>query len=106
MCAINSNGVLSYEIISGSYNGDIFKNFIEKKLIDHFKENKNSILIMDNCKFHHRSDVLLLLNENKISYKFLPPYSPQLNPIEEFFAVIKAKYKSIKPRPKSTFDIK
>ena len=60
------------------------KNFIENKLVSYFNQHKNSILIMDNCRFHHTQDVLKLLNQSGISYKFIPGYSPQLNPIEEF----------------------
>ena len=54
---------------------------------------------MDNCRFHHRRNVIALLNAYNIPSMFLPAYSPQLNPIEEFFGVIKARYKNIRPRP-------
>ena len=52
---------------------------------------------MDNWKLHHRKEVL---NEKRIIFNFLPPYSPQLNQIEEFFSEIKANYKRIRPRSK------
>ena len=58
MCCIDLNGVIGYEINQGAYNGDLFKSFIENHLAEYFRRNKNAILIMDNCRFHHRSDVL------------------------------------------------
>ena len=106
MCAIDVNGVVCFEIISGAYNGETFKKFIQMKLVAYFTAHRNSILIMDNCRFHHRQDVLRLFNENMIAYKFIPPYSPQLNPIEEFFSSLKAHYKMIRPRPLTLIGIR
>jgi len=106
MCAIDINGVVAFEILSGAYNGDKFKLFIETKLFDYFEEHSSSILVMDNCRFHHRQDVLKLLNDRRIQYKFIPPYSPQLNPIEEFFSCLKADYKAIRPRQSSAAGIR
>jgi len=67
MCAIDIHGVIDYEIVSGAYNGDRFKKFITEKLFLYFEEHKLSILMMNNCRFHHRQDVLGLLNSNRIS---------------------------------------
>ena len=61
---------------------------------------------MDNCRFHHRFDVLRLLNGRKILYKFISPYSPQLNPIEEFFGALKVNYKVTRPKPFTKDEIK
>ena len=61
---------------------------------------------MDNCRFHHSVDVIRILTANNINYKFLPPYSPQLNPIEEFFGELKANYKLIRPLSKNRETIK
>ena len=41
----------------------------------------NSVIIMDNARIHYDSDLILLV--------FLPPYSPDYNPIETAFLVIK-----------------
>jgi len=51
---------------------------------------------MDNVKFHHSREIQMLLRENNIVFKYLPPYSPQLNPIEEFFAMLKARYAALR----------
>ena len=97
---------IGYEIVSEAYNGDRFKKFITEKLFPYFEEHKLSILIMDNCRFDHKQDILGLLNPNIISYKFIHHYSPQLNPIEEFFSSVKAGYKCIKPRPSSPAEVR
>lgn len=51
---------------------------------------------MDNARFHKSHIVLNVLRENRIVHKFLTPYSPELNPIEEFFSMIKARFHSVK----------
>lgn len=84
----------------------MFKDFIERNLLSYFREHRTSILILDSCRFHHRQDVIRFLNENYILYKFLPPYSPQLNPIEEYFGALKACFKNIRPRPQTAQDIR
>lgn len=45
---------------------------------------------MDNAAFHHSERVEQLCSEKGVKLIFLPPYSPDLNPIEEFFAELKA----------------
>jgi len=106
LAAIDINGVIAFELTDGAYNGTRFINFINEKLVPYFKRNANSILVMDNCRFHHSRDVIKLLTMKNISHKFLPPYSPQLNPIEEFFGELKANYKAIRPLSKNRETIK
>ena len=105
MAAIGIGGVIGYEVREGAFNGDLFKEFVASTLIPYFSSRPDLILIMDNCKFHHRQDVLALLNQGGITYKFLPPYSPMLNPIEEVFGTMKAKYKNIRPLSKKKEDV-
>ena len=53
----------------------------------------NSVVIMDNCSVHHIQEVKQLLNKVGILVLFLPPYSPDLNPIEEAFDYVKSYLK-------------
>ena len=52
-------------------------------------EADNSILIMDNCAIHHVDKILEELHSAGILVIFLPPYSPDVNPIELTFSYIK-----------------
>ncbi len=49
----------------------------------------NSVVIMDNASFHKGSQTAALIRASGASLLFLPPYSPELNPIEKDFANIK-----------------
>jgi hypothetical protein len=85
MAVIDINGVVAYEILLGPYNSLVFISFIRRNLLQYFCSNPNKILIMDNCRFHHSRKVLDFLSEHRIAIKFLPPYSPQLNPLRVSF---------------------
>ena len=52
-------------------------------------------LVMDNAPIHRARCVVDYLNRKGINYLYLPPYSPDLNPIENVFGVLKAKYRSM-----------
>jgi transposase len=47
------------------------------------------VLVMDNASFHHGEAVKELCLRAGVKLVFLPPYSPNLNPIEEFFGDLK-----------------
>ena len=50
----------------------------------------NSVIIMDNAKIHHDADFISLLEGLGCHVVFLPPYSPDYNPIETAFSTVKA----------------
>ena len=73
-----------------------FKRYLETDLLPHL--NGNSVLIMDNMKSHHAKAVRNLLDSSGIRYIYLPPYSPDLNPIEKLWSKVKAFLRKFKTR--------
>ena len=53
---------------------------------------------MDNMRSHHARIVKQLLDEKGINYVYLPPYSPDLNPIEKLCSKLKAILRKLKVR--------
>ena len=51
---------------------------------------KNSVIILDNAKIHHDENLIEILEELGCHIIFLPPYSPDLNPIETAFGTVKS----------------
>jgi transposase len=49
----------------------------------------NSVVVMDNCAIHNKQQLTDLLDEQHAALEFLPPYSPDLNPIEQMFKTVK-----------------
>ena len=54
------------------------------------KLSKRSVVILDNAAFHKRQDTQLLFRDHGHILLYLPPYSPDLNPIERTWAQLKA----------------
>ena len=78
-------------IFKGSTDAAFFELFIGQ-LLQHcgrWPEPK-SVLVMDNASFHHSDRIKILCAEAGVKLLYLPPYSPGFNPIEEFFAELKA----------------
>ena len=55
--------------------------------------NCNSVLLLDNASIHHTDRVAKLIQSAGAIMHFIPPYSPDLNPIEECFSKVKAYLK-------------
>jgi hypothetical protein len=49
-----------------------------------------SVLVMDNARIHHGYEILELADRFGVRIEYLPPYSPDLNPIEEAFSQVKS----------------
>lgn len=58
----------------------------------------DDVVIMDNMRSHHAKVVCELLNRKSIHYRYLPPYSPDLNPIEKLWSKFEAILRKIKAR--------
>ena len=69
----------------------VFEDFIEQ-LLHHCRPypEPNSVLVMDNASFHRTERIEQICAEASVKLLYLPPYSPDLNPIEKFFAELKA----------------
>ena len=65
----------------------MFNTWIEKILLPELKEGQ--VVIMDNASFHKSEKSRLLIEGAGCKLLFLPPYSPDLNPIEKFWANFK-----------------
>ena len=59
---------------------------------------KDDVVIMDNMRSHHAKIVTELLDDAGISYLYLPPYSPDLNPIEKMWSKMKSFLRKRKVR--------
>lgn len=55
--------------------------------------NEGDTIVMDNAAFHKSEDTRKIIEAANCHLVFLPPYSPDLNPIEKFWANLKAKIK-------------
>ena len=66
--------------------------------------NTHSVVIMDNCSVHHLERITQMIHNTGALLKFLPSYSPDMNPIELVFSKAKAFIKANYIITHSTFD--
>ncbi|KAG9120463.1 hypothetical protein FRC07_004043 [Ceratobasidium sp. 392] len=90
--ALTDKGIIALRVVKGSFTAASFREFIELCLdnMQPFPANR-SVIVMDNCLIHKSPETLNMIVERGMRYIFLPPYSPDLNPIEFAFSSIKSK---------------
>ncbi|KJA17558.1 hypothetical protein HYPSUDRAFT_146386, partial [Hypholoma sublateritium FD-334 SS-4] len=89
--ALSLSGVLVAKVVEGSFTSHRFHEFISH-LLDHMQPFPlpNSVIIMDNARIHKKPEILEMIHDRGMRVLFLPPYSPDYNPIELAFSSIKA----------------
>lgn len=80
-------------VVDGAVNGDVFEAFVEQVLVPALRS--GDVVIMDNLSSHKRLRIGELIEAAGARLVFLPPYSPDLNPIELIFAKIKQSLRSL-----------
>lgn len=86
--ALLDNSLLSVSLFDGTINSDVFEEWVEQDLLP--KLPPHSVIIMDNAAFHKKASIKQLIDNAGHTLEFLPPYSPDLNPIEHKWAQAKA----------------
>lgn len=66
----------------------VFSTWVKSFLLPNLKE--KTVIVMDNATFHKNNDILKMITDAGHIIEFLPPYSPDLNPIENKWAQKKA----------------
>ncbi len=85
--AVSASKIIAPFIFEGSMDSKIFQTYVKKVLIPELKSGQ--VLIMDNLSSHKSQIVQQMLEESGIKLVFLPPYSPELNPIELAWSQLK-----------------
>lgn len=86
--AVCENRLFAVGLFNHSIDKESFKAWMEQLLIPALP--KNSVVVMDNAAFHKSEEISNLLKENGHRILWLPPYSPDLNPIEHKWAWVKS----------------
>lgn len=86
--AISVKEVLALEKIYGAVDGAVFEAFVLLKLVPKLWE--NACVVMDNAKIHYGEMVREIIEGAGARLIYLPPYSPEFSPIENFWSKIKA----------------
>ncbi len=85
--ALIGSALVAVGLLSGSVNTDVFTCWVEHLLLPNIPE--RSVIVMDNAAFHKGVDMQKLIGDAGHTLLYLPPYSPDLNPIEKKWAQAK-----------------
>jgi transposase len=102
LSSVRISGELVPCVFDGSLNGEIFKKYISEFLVPTLKE--GDIVIMDNLSSHKVKGVIEPIIAVGAKVVYLPPYSPDFNPIEMMWSKIKAYLRKAKARTKKLLE--
>jgi transposase len=83
-------------VIDGPMNGELFRAYVEQFLAPTLAP--GDIVVMDNLPAHKVRGVAQAIAARGAELRYLPPYSPDLNPIEQMFAKLKALLRKVAAR--------
>ena len=88
IAGLRSSGIVAPYVVDCPVNRDIFEAWVEQALLRELRP--GDIVVMDNLSSHKGPRVRALIESRGASLLYLPPYSPDFNPIENAFAKLKA----------------
>lgn len=94
--AVALDGTRAAMVLDGPLNGDCFAGFCEQLLAPTL--HPGDLVILDNLSSHKSSAAIAAVERVGAELIYLPPYSPDLNPIENVFSKLKQLVRGIKPR--------
>jgi transposase len=96
IAALGIEGIRCSTVVDGAVNGDVFEAFVQQVLLPELRP--GDVVIMDNLSSHKRTRIRELIEEKRAELRYLPPYSPDMNPIESIFSKIKQALRSLAAR--------
>lgn len=87
LAALRRNALTAPCVVDGPINGIIFRAYIEQFLLPTLRP--GDIVVLDNLGSHRSPAIRAAIRSVGAKLAFLPPYSPDLNPIEQVFAKVK-----------------
>jgi transposase len=96
IAGLSKGKLLAPMCFQGTCNTGLFNAWLEKMVVPQLQPGQ--VLILDNASFHRSEKSKKLVEAAGCKLMFLPPYSPDLNPIEKCWANIKSKVKEFLPK--------
>lgn len=87
LAGLRTSGLTAPLVVDGAINGELFRGYVERQLAPTLKP--NDVVVMDNLNAHKVAGVAAAIERGGTEVLYLPPYSPDFNPIEQVFAKFK-----------------
>jgi len=98
IAALGVEGMRCSTVVDGAINREVFEAFVEHVLVPELKP--ADVVVMDNLSSHKGGRIRQLIEDTGAELRYLPPYSPDLNPIELVFSKIKQLMRTLAHRTK------
>lgn len=85
--AVGLEGFSGFMTVDAPTDGEVFRAFVLQELVRHIK--RGDIVVMDNLGVHRDAEAIRAIRAAGATVLYLPPYSPEFNPIEKAWAKIK-----------------
>ena len=100
LAGLRASGIIAPFVLDGPITGDVFRAYVEQMLAPALRP--GDVVVMDNLAAHKVAGVTQAIRAVGASVMYLPPYSPDLNPIEQVFAKLKALLRKAEARTRDT----
>ena len=99
IAGLRVDGLVAPAVFDGPIDNPTFLAYVEQVLVPTLRP--GDVVVLDNLAMHKQAEVQAAIERVGARIRFLPPYSPDFNPIEQAFAKLKAFLRAARPR---TFD--
>jgi transposase len=96
VAGLRVDGLMAPAVFDGPMDNPTFLAYVEQVLVPTLR--RGDVVILDNLATHKQPDVRAAIERAGARLRFLPPYSPDFNPIEMAFAKLKAFLRAARPR--------
>jgi len=100
LAALRHDGLTAPLVVDGAINGELFLEYVKQELVSTLQD--GDIVVMDNLSSHKVSGVKEAIESVGAKVVYLPPYSPDFNPIENVFSKLKTLVRKAKLRTVET----
>lgn len=97
VAGLTQNGLIAPWVIRGAMDGPAFAACVEKVLLPELMP--GTVVILDNLATHRNVEAAKAIKQAGCWFLYLPPYSPDLNPIEQAFSKLKAHRRKLAHAP-------
>jgi len=94
--SVRLDGTTACMTIEDATDTEVFRAFVQQVLLPTLKP--GDVVVMDNLSSHKNPETVRLLEQARMRVRFLPPYSPDFNPIEKLWSKVKALLRSAQAR--------
>lgn len=98
--AFNLSGMVAMTSVLGAVRREGFESFLRHHVLP--AVTPGTVLVLDNARIHHGGDIESIVSSFGCSLLYLPPYSPDLSPIELAWSYMKHRIRGIGPRDDAT----